>query len=392
MKKAYIYARVSTDEQAEEGKSIETQIKLCSNYAKSNGISLAGQFIDEGKSATTINRPALKEMLAKCEEDGIVDIILIQDTDRLARNTLDHLTIKSILKKQDIQLISISQLMLDDSPEGNLIDTILASVNAFQSQITGRKTSKVMEEKAKTGWYPGGLPALGYKNIDNPLPSSTLDKRIITLDEEVAPHIKKIFEMYAKGDHSMQDLVDYLRSHNIRSSHNANIHISLIARILRDNFYLGKFYWKAVEYDGKHEPLITQEVFDRVQDMLIANTQNQSRKRVHNFLLRGFLICDECGRRYWGEKHKKPSGLVFRYYFCPNCKKDTYIDQEKLEQVIEKEFEQIQLSKQYVQHVLDTAHKLLEEIRGSQDSEKKRIQAERTKVEKAMRELEDSRS
>jgi len=74
----------------------------------------------------------------------------------LARNTLDHLTIKAVLRKKSIEIISISQPMIDDSPEGNLIDTILASVNIFQSQLTGRKTSKVLEEKAKMGWYPRG--------------------------------------------------------------------------------------------------------------------------------------------------------------------------------------------------------------------------------------------
>lgn len=170
MKKAYIYARVSTEEQAEQGKSIETQERICRKWAKDNNFAVAGVFRDQGKSATNINRPALQDMLSKCQVKGVVNAILVQDTDRLARNTIDHLNVKALLKKKDVEIISISQPMLDDSPEGNLMDTMIASFNAFQSQITGRKTSKVLEEKAKLGWFPGGTPPLGYKNIANPKP------------------------------------------------------------------------------------------------------------------------------------------------------------------------------------------------------------------------------
>ena len=136
MKKAYIYARVSTEEQAEEGKSIETQERICRKWAKDNNFAIAGIFKDEGKSATNLNRPALQELIAKCQDREDIDAILVQDTDRLARNTIDHLNVKALLKKKGVEVISISQPMLDDSPEGKLMDTMIASFNAFQSQIT----------------------------------------------------------------------------------------------------------------------------------------------------------------------------------------------------------------------------------------------------------------
>ena len=90
MKKAYIYARVSTEEQAEEGKSIETQEKLCRDWAKNNNYIILGIYKDEGKSATSLNRPGLQDLLSKCQEKtNESDSILVQDTDRLARNTFD---------------------------------------------------------------------------------------------------------------------------------------------------------------------------------------------------------------------------------------------------------------------------------------------------------------
>lgn len=391
MKKCFIYVRVSTEEQAQEGKSIETQLRICRKWAQDNEYLVIEEFIDEGKSATSLNRPALKELLTRGKDEEI-DAILVQDTDRLARNTLDHLTIKALLKKKNTQVISISQPMIDDSPEGNLIDTIIASVNAFQSQITGRKTSKVLEEKAKLGWFPGGTPPLGYKNIVNPAPTCSLDIQIIGIDELVALYILKAFEMYATGNYNVQGIVDFLNSKQIKSPLGYTIHVSYVARMLQNQFYLGKFTWNKVIYDkAKHPALIDLDIFMQVQKVLEAHNQNATRKRIHSFLLRGFLYCDNCSRKMWGEQHKKASGKIYEFYFCPTCKKDTYIDKELLEQQVAKLFKKIQISKDYVSHVLDTAKKILEEERTNQHSEKVRLYAEKSKLEKAIKETEDSR-
>jgi site-specific DNA recombinase len=154
MKLGLIYSRVSTDEQAKEGQSIDAQIKLCKAYMEQNGYVLAkdGIYKDEGKSGSNTNRPGLQDLLLRVSEEKTIEAVFVLDTDRLARNTLDHLKIKNIFKKHNVTLVSISQPMIDDSPEGNFIDVVLAGANALQSQITGRKTSKVMEQKVEAGW------------------------------------------------------------------------------------------------------------------------------------------------------------------------------------------------------------------------------------------------
>lgn len=390
MKKAYLYRRVSSEEQAVEGKSIETQERICRKWAEDNGYQVVEVFTDEGKSATSLNRPALKDLLARCQEEG-VNAVLVQDTDRIARNTLDHLTIKSILQKAGIQLISVSQPMIDDSPEGNLIDTIIASVNAFQSQITGRKTSKVLEEKAKIGWFPGGTPSLGYKNTDNPNPSSSLDRRIIGIDQDIAPFIKHTFEWYALGSCTIQQIADYLNNKGVKSPFGSKIHPSLVARILKDDFYIGSFSWKGVVYPGKHELFISEALYMKVQQVMKAHNQNATRQRRHNFLLRGFVFCADCERRLWGELHTKPNGKVYSFYFCSNCKKETYVDRDKLEQKVAKLFKKIQITPEYRKMVLEKAKEILKESRDNQMSEKERLLREKSKIEKAMQNAEDSR-
>lgn len=143
---------MSTEEQANEGYSLDAQEKFCQKFAEVNGYKIVGVFRDEGKSGTNLNRPALQDLLAKCQQDKSIDSVIVQETDRLARNTKDHLTIRAILKKAEVKLISVAQPMLDDSPEGNMIDTILASVNQFQSDINSRKTKKGLQERFESGW------------------------------------------------------------------------------------------------------------------------------------------------------------------------------------------------------------------------------------------------
>ncbi|MCI0706090.1 MAG: recombinase family protein [Ignavibacteriae bacterium] len=147
MPNALVYCRVSTEEQAVKGFSLDVQEKLCRDFAGRNGYDPIGVYRDEGRSGTSLDRPALKDLLQRCQQQKDISAVIVQETDRLARNTKDHLTIRAVLQKANVKLISVAQPMLDDSPEGNMIDTILASVNQFQSDINSRKTKKSLQEK-----------------------------------------------------------------------------------------------------------------------------------------------------------------------------------------------------------------------------------------------------
>lgn len=391
MSVALIYARVSTEEQAKEGQSLEAQFRICEQYASNNGIVVKGKFVDEGKSATNMRRQALQELLATATaKDSGVDTILVQDTDRLARNTIDHLQIKAVLRKSGVEVVAVSQPMIDNSPEGNLIDTLLAATNAFQSQITGRKTSKVMEQKAMLGWYPGGTPPLGYLNVNNPKSVSSLDRRIVSIDPTTGDVVRKMFEKYAQGIATTADIVVELNEQGVRSPQNSRIHKSLIIRTLANPFYIGEFAWKGKVYQGKHEKLITKELFKQVQDVLSASNRGASRKRKHNFLLRGFVFCSECNHRMIGEKHEK-NGNMYSFYYCRTCGKGTYIDSELLESSVSKRMARIAISDQYRELVLATASDIIQESRDSRASELARLQKEEAVLNKALRIAEDDR-
>jgi site-specific DNA recombinase len=389
MKKALIYARVSTDEQAQEGMSIDTQVNRCARWAEENGYAIVGIYKDEGKSATNMNRASLKDLLGRVQEREGLDAILVLDTDRIARNTLDHLTIKSLLQKANVPLISISQPMIDDSPEGNLIDTIIASVNAFQSQITGRKVSKVAEEKAKAGYYPG-KPKIGYVNVINPNPAGKFDKRTIDIDSERGQYVTQAFTLYSTGNFSLKSLSDHLFELGFRSNTGGQVGVSPLAYLLRDPLYLGKIPWKGVIYEGHHPVLIDEETFNKCQKIMTAHNQNASRQRVHNYLLRGFVYCYDCGKRLWADKHTKKSGLVFEFYFCKVCSKGSYIAVDDLEKQVEEWFGAIQITKAHARDLVERAKQILEDFRNNSDNETQTITNRQSKIEAAMREAEDN--
>jgi len=386
MKNGLIYARVSTEEQAKEGQSIEAQIRMCKNYAQENSILIADIFTDEGKSGSNTNRPGLQSLLDKILQDKNIGCVLVLDTDRLARNVLDHLSIKSILEKHKVELISISQPLIDNSPEGNFIDTVLAGVNALQSQITGRKTSKTMEQKAKAGWLPGTAP-IGYKNIDNPNPTNSFDKRIITPDIPSSQLISRMFNLYSTGTYSLESLTNKLSGLGLTNKGKV-LHRSAVHKALTNPIYYGSFLWKGELLPGKHQPITTKNIWSQCQTIIATHNQNGSRSRKHNYLLRGFVYCDDCHSRFWAAPHKGRNKIV-EYYYCKKCKKGTYVEINDLEKQIPIWFGRIEITDKYAKEIKEEAKRLLEEARNAKQDDVQTLTNQKTATQAKIQQTED---
>jgi site-specific DNA recombinase len=264
-----IYSRVSTEDQAETGRSIGDQIKICKRFSDENGYDVAGIYKDEGKSATNMNRAGLQDMIIKCQEDKNIEAILVQDTDRLARNTSDHLQIKAMLKKVGTQVISVSQPMLDDTtPEGQFMDLVIAGVNAFQSKITGRKVSKCMLEKFRDGWWPAAAP-FGYTNIN--VGTEEKPVNVIGDDETKQTLITKAFETFAKGMYSAVEVNSMFFKQGLSTRSGKKPSSSEFNRILKNSFYYGLMKWQGEEKMGNHKPIVTKKFLQNIIVWLIAN-------------------------------------------------------------------------------------------------------------------------
>lgn len=347
MENALIYCRVSTEEQAREGYSLDAQEKFCGRFAEYNNYKIANVYRDEGKSGTTIDRPALQEMLSKCQEDKSIKAVLVQETDRLARGTAIHLAIKAILKKADIKLISVAQPMLDDSPEGNMVDTIIASVNQFQSDLNSRKTKKGMQEKFESGWWPG-LAKLGYLNRE-------INNEKITVNDPERWHlIKQALEMYLTGNYSAIEISDILYKKGLTARQGKEICNGIMINILKDPFYAGTMKWNGQENKGKHEPMITMNQHKNILSIMENHNQHACRRRIHDFLLRGFIYCGICNQKYTAEIHK---GKNISYYHCSlggqkHSNEGQNIEAGKLEKMIENQFKNIQFSKEFIDLII----------------------------------------
>ena len=344
MKQAVIYTRVSTEEQAQDDRySLGVQQRLCREYADREGLQVTKVFEDPGKSATNMKRPALRDMTDYISDKGDIYAVLVQDTDRLARNTLDHLTIMALLQKANCKLISISQPFLDESPEGKMMDTILASFNAFQSDITGRKTKKGLEQRILNGWYPGEAP-LGYLNT-----VSSNGDRIITQDKSKARLIKMAFTLYVTGNHGAETINNLLYRKGLRGKRGGKIQLSKFYYMLKNPFYYGALRWDKKMTVGKHEPIIDKETFDMVQRIMSVRVAKRMCERKHNFLLNGFVFC-KCGRRLTAEYHIKPSKRTYSYYHCTRgkaCQLSRNVPIEDLEKQVEEKFKEIAFSKAF---------------------------------------------
>ncbi|NHJ31777.1 MAG: recombinase family protein, partial [Asgard group archaeon] len=391
VKGCLIYTRVSTDRQAEEGYSLNEQEKTCQKLAQQKNLKVLGIYREEGASGTSATkRPKFQEMLAKCSEDPNVKAVIVIHTDRFSRNTLEHLTIKGLLKRYNVELISALQPMLDDSPEGSLMDVILAGMNEFYSKDLGRKAGKGMQQKVEEGWWPGSAP-IGYVNAEG----SEHHKRILVVDKSKSHYIVEAFKRFKTGSYSVKSLIDELYLEGFRSKNGKKPCVSVINRMLKNIYYTGKMYYKGKIYQGKHEPLIDMETYQAVQKILDSHNNGANRSRKHSFLLSGLLFCQECKNQMTGEKHVKKSGRMFHYYRCLGFKnkekscQQPFSPMKDIEKQLENWLHATQLSEKFLKGFRLALEEVITNQKNMTNKKIKVLENRKMALEQKMNKLED---
>jgi len=193
------------------------------------------------------------------------------------------------------------------------------------------EVKKGQKEKIAQGWLPT-KPPIAYKTIGDK------GHKIHVIDNEVAPHIRKMFELYATGNYSLQSLEDEMYKTGLRSTNGNKVLQSRIYELLQDPFYYGKMKWKDEVYPAKHKPLITKDLFEKAQTILKRRGKNVLTTK-HNYLFQGKIFCDGCGGVLSWETQK---GILYGH--CNNhlksrhCTKKTYIKQEEVEKQVDPVF------------------------------------------------------
>ena len=329
MKKKLVggYIRVSTERQV-EGYSIEGQITQIEQYCQFNGYELVDIYADRGISGKSMNRPELQRMLNDAK-NGKLDCVMVYKTNRLARNTSDLLTIVEELHRQNVEFFSLSERMEVKNSTGKLMLQILASFSEFERNTILENIYTGQRQRALEGYYQGNLP-LGYNNIPD-------NKKELMINQHEANIVKYIFESYAKG-HGYRKIANALNHKGYVTKKGNPFSISAVTYILSNPFYIGKIQFakykdwndkrrkglndKPVIAEGKHTPIISQDLWDKVQ----ARKKQVSKKpQVHGKgtnLLTGIIACPQCSASMSASitvnTLKDGTKKRIRYYSCSN--------------------------------------------------------------------------
>ncbi len=330
MNNAIIYARVSSREQELEGFSIPAQLKIMREYAAKNHLLVVQEFTDV-ETAKKAGRTQFSKMITYIREQGSIKNILVEKTDRLLRNISDYALIDKLIEQDDIKVHLIKEnvvLSKDSRSNEKFIFGIKALMAKNYIDNLSEEVRKGQSEKAAQGIYPSIAP-YGYSNAREG------DKKIIAVDPEAAPYVKKMFELYATGSYSIKKLRQKMLADGFIYRNGKLFYNSTLETILKNEFYTGTFRWRGKRYENaSHTPIISKELFARVQDMLINPHKAKSRKGLFTYAL--LIKCGVCGCRLTAEIKKGK----YIYYHCTGKKgdcKQTYLRQE----VIEEQFEQL---------------------------------------------------
>ncbi len=320
-----IYARVSSKEQEREGFSIDAQLRLLHEYAVKHGYLVDKEFIDS-ETAKSTGRTSFNEMVEFFDKNKkIHSVLLVEKTDRLYRNLKDYVTVDDL--DLTIHLVKEGAILAPNSRSGEKFMhgiKVLMAKNYIDN--LSEETKKGMREKAEQGHWPSRAPH-GYRNVVGPH-----GKKLIEPDPETAPIIRGLFEWFAAGKHSTRDATRKLQDDGlVFRKGKGDLPKSTVHQMLRNPIYMGEFDWTGTRYKGKHEPLVSRELWDRVQDILTGRFATRQKKTRHDFAFSRLIECGHCGCGMVGEIQKKK----YIYYHCTGYRgkcPEPYTREEVLEE------------------------------------------------------------
>ena len=302
--KIALYCRVSTLLQFEKGNSIDEQKKRLKAYCVSRGWEDYTFFVDGGHSGSSLDRPALQDLLRKIKK---YDVVLVYKLDRLSRNQRDILyLIEDVFIKNGVAFNSITENFDTSTPTGRLMLSMMGAFAELErQQINERMMMGRIASVSKGKWRGGSGVPTGYKFLS----VKHGGDGYLHIDEAEAMKVRDMFTMFENG-------------HNYNSI-NTKYHFAsanVVRKILENPVYIGKLRYAGEIYDGGHEPIISVEQFEKVQSIIRhrdADLNFPSLKERH--LLTGFLKCS-CGARACyhnvSKKNKDGSRTHYQYYEC----------------------------------------------------------------------------
>jgi DNA invertase Pin-like site-specific DNA recombinase len=302
-----VYTRKSSEEGLEqEFNSLDAQREACEAYIasqKAEGWMLVpDRYDDGGISGATLERPALKRLLADIEA-GRVDVVVVYKIDRLSRALMDFSKLVDVFDRNDVTFVSITQSFNTTTSMGRLTLNILLSFAQFEREVIGERIRDKVAASRKKGMWMGGFVPLGYDVKD----------RKLVVNEAEAETVRAIFERFIKIE-SATTLVRMLRAEGVTGKQGKLVDKGYVYKLLNNRVYIGLAVHKGTAYPGEHDAIVSQTLWDRVHSVLAESPRRRgARNRAQTPALLKGLIFGPTGCAMT-PTHTRRGGKLYRYY------------------------------------------------------------------------------
>jgi DNA invertase Pin-like site-specific DNA recombinase len=315
--RAAIYIRVSSPMQVDEGYSLAYQKAECVKYVEQKGWVAAVVYEEPGISAKDDKRPVFRQMMADAEA-GAFDVLVVDKIDRFCRNLRNSLSNLAILNSNGILFATVSQKFDFTTPEGRLSFNIFAAFAEYYIDNLSHETSKGKLQRVREGRHNNSVP-YGYTSI-----LDATGKRLAVPDPAAAEFVRQAFERYATGRYTDQDIANWLNEQGARIREGRIFVKDTVRELLKSPFYIGFVAYGGLKrdrrtepelYKGLHEPILSQEVFERALAVRAEKTAGKKRSHPtdHVYLLQSLVACSHCGVNM----RVQSSALGYSYYVDP---------------------------------------------------------------------------
>ena len=342
--KVVIYARVSSEKQ-DTDLSISAQLRALRDYAQRSGHQVIREFVDEAESGRTAARPAFREMISIARRpQKYFDAILVWKYSRFARSREDSIVYKTMLRKNGIQVISITE-PFEDTPTGRLLEAMIESLDEFYSANLGEEINRGMRESASRGFYLASRAPYGYRRVR--VRDGGKERPRLEIEPTQAKVVASIFKGIAQGK-GLKEIAKELNDSGVGGPSGMSWGKTTIHKVITNEAYTGTLVWgrtskrdlRPIKVEDAWPAIVDRETFDKVQSQLRerAPAQLNPRQLASRYLLSGIARCGYCGKALIGQEAK---GGQFHYYVCGTLLKKgagscqaRYLNSRKFEQLV----------------------------------------------------------
>jgi len=322
-----IYTRKSTSEGLNaDFNTLDAQREAAEHYIlamkREGWEALPAHYDDGGFTGANTERPALKRLIADIEA-GAIDCVVVYKVDRLSRSLTDFAELLALFDRNEVTFVSTTQNFNTTSSMGRLTLNILLSFAQFEREMIAERTRDKMGAARKRGKWLGSKPVLGY--------DGDRERKLLVINEAEAEQVRSIFALYLRLgsiDNVAQRLneLGWERKRHVAKTgrvtgegpwRSKDVHY-----LLRNPIYIGKVTYKGERYDGEHEAIISEELFQQVHVELSSKACGRGKRRPRNpaYLIQGITYCGRCGERLTTTAGKGRGGEVYRYYLCSSLR------------------------------------------------------------------------